>query len=56
MITIDLSKEQALHSDPKAIQQINVPGNLTTDNTIFFIIKEVKETILDFSSKTVTLM
>ena len=39
MITIDLSKEQALHFDPKVIQQINVTGNLTRDKTMFFIIK-----------------
>ena len=28
MITIDLSKQQALDADPKAIQQINFTGNL----------------------------
>ena len=28
MITIDLSKQQALDADPKAIQQINFIGNL----------------------------
>ena len=59
MIAIDLSKQQALGADPKAIQQINFTGNLNrgknvNDNTImFFIIEEVKETILDFSQGTV---
>ena len=47
---IDLSKQQALDADPRAIQQINFTENLNRDgNTkIFFIIEEEKETILDF--------
>ena len=50
MIAIDLSKQQALDADPKAIQQINFITNLDQDgNTTFFIIEEAKETILDFS-------
>ena len=51
MITIDLSKQQALDGDPEAIQQISFTANLDRQrNTImFFIIEEVKETILDFS-------
>ena len=38
MITIDLSKQQALDADPKAIQQINFTANLNrAGNTrIFF--------------------
>ena len=28
MIEIDLSKQQALEADPKAIQQIDLTGNL----------------------------
>ena len=28
MIAIDLSKQQALHADPKTIQQINFTANL----------------------------
>ena len=51
MIAIDLSAQQALDVDPKAIQQINFTANLNWEgNTkMFFIIEEVKETILDFS-------
>ena len=49
MIAIDLSKQQALHADPKAIKQINFNGNLEEQSTIFFIIEEAKETVLDFS-------
>ena len=50
IIAIDLSKQQALDADPRAIQQINFTENLNRDgNTkIFFIIEEEKETILDF--------
>ena len=50
MIVIYLSKQQAINADPKAIQQIHLTGNLDNANNIimFFIIKEIKETILDF--------
>ena len=55
LIAIDLSKQQALDADPKAIQQIDFTGNLDPDRntTMFFIIEEVKQTILDFSQGTV---
>ena len=50
LIAIDLSKQQELDADPKAIQQINFSGNLENDNSrIFFIIEKAKENILDFS-------
>ena len=53
MIEIDLSKQQTLDDDPKAIQQTNFTGNLEEKSTIFFIIEETKETVLDFSQGTV---
>ena len=51
MIVVDLSKQQALDADPKAIQQINFTANLDrAGNTrIYFIVEEAKETVLDFS-------
>ena len=49
MIAIDLSKQQALDTDQKAIQQINFTGNLAQQATIFFVIKKAKETVLYFS-------
>ena len=54
-IAIDLSKQQKLDPDSKAIQQINFPGNLgrAEGATMFFIIEEAKETVLDFSKRTV---
>ena len=57
MIAIDLSKRQELDTDPKAIQQTNFTGNLDgANNKIFFIIEEVKETVLDFSQGTVKVL
>ena len=54
MIAIDLSKQQALDADPRAIQQINFTVNLDgdRDTRIYFLLEEVKETILDFSQGT----
>ena len=54
MIAIDLSKQQALYADPKAIQQINFTRNLSDNNDrlMFFITEEEKEIILDFSQGT----
>ena len=51
MIAVDLSKQKALDFDPKAIQQINFTVNLDrAGNTrVYFILEEVKETVLDFS-------
>ena len=44
MIAIDLSKQQALDADPRAIQQINFAVNLDRNGntTMFFIIEEAK--------------
>ena len=58
MIAIDLSKQQALNVDSKPIQQINFSINLNGERntTMLFIIKEAKETILDFSQGTVKVL
>ena len=58
MIAIDLSKKQALDADPRAIQQINFTANLDRDGntTMFFIIEEAKETVLDFLQGTVKVL
>ena len=57
MIGIDLSKQQALNADSKATQQISFTGNLDQPEgaTMFFIIEEAKETVLDFPQETVKL-
>ena len=58
MILIDLSKQQVFDADPRAIQQINFTANLDRDGntTMFFIIEEAKETVLDFSQGTVKVL
>ena len=45
MIAID--KQQVLHADPRAIQQVSFTANLDRagNTTMFFIIEEAKETI-----------
>ena len=47
MIAVDLSKQQALDVDPKALQQINFTANLDRayNTRIYFILEEAKETI-----------
>ena len=54
LIAIDLSKQQALlHAVSRVIKQINFTVNLdhVGDATIFFILQESRETILDFSQE-----
>ena len=48
MIGIDLSKQQALDADPKAIQQINFTANLDRagNKIIYFILEEAKQRLL----------
>ena len=54
MAATDLSKQQPLDPDLKAIQQINFTANLdrNENTTMFLIIEKAKETILDFSQGT----
>ena len=58
MIAINLSKQQVLDADLRAIQQINFTANLDRagDTTMFFITEEAKETILEFSQETVKVL
>ena len=58
LIAIDLSKQEALDTDPKAIQKISFPGNWDQDEntTMSFIIEEAKVTILEFSQATVRVL
>ena len=58
MIAVDLSKQQVLDVNPRAIQQINFTASLDrAGNTrIYFILEEAKETILDFSQGTVKVL
>ena len=58
LIAIDLSKQQKLDANPKAIKQTNFTGNLSRAEgaAMFFIIGEAKETVLDFSKGTVNIL
>ena len=58
IIAIDLSKQQALDADPRAIQQINFTANLDRDDgaTIFFIIEQTKETVFESLQGTVKVL
>ena len=58
MIAVDLSKQQALDADPKAIQQINFTANVDTPGCtrIYFIFEEAKETVFEFSQGTVKVL
>ena len=55
MISVDLSKGQALDAAPRTIQEVNFTANVdrARNTTIFFILEEEKVTILDFSQGTV---
>ena len=58
MIAIDLSRQNELDADPRAVQQINFTANLdrTGNTTIFLIIEEVKETVFESSQDTVKVL
>ena len=58
LIAIDLSKQQELDADPRAIQQINFTANLDRNGntTMFFITEEAKETVFEFSQETVNVL
>ena len=55
-----VNKQQELDADPKAIQQINFTGKLALEGnakrTMFFVIEEMRETILCFSQGTVKVL
>ena len=52
MMAVDLGKQPTVDADQKAIQQMNFTRNLTlnpvANTTVFFIIEEAQETILNF--------
>ena len=58
MIAIELSKQQALDADPKAIQGINFTANLDRagQTSMHFITEEVKEIVSDFPQETVKVL
>ena len=57
MIAIDLSKQQAVDADPRAIQQINFTANLDrNEGATLCIIEQAKETVFEFSQGTVKVL
>ena len=58
MIAIDLSKQQVVDTDPKAIQQIKFTANLdqSGQTAMHFVIEEVKETVLGFLQGTLRVL
>ena len=58
MIAVELSEQQPLDADPRAIQKINFTANLDIagSTTIYLILEEAKETILNFAQGTVKVL
>ena len=58
MVAVDLSRQNELDVDLRAIQQINFTANIDRagNTTIFFIIEEAKETIFEFSQGTLKVL
>ena len=58
MVATDLSKQQVLDADPKAIQQINLTTNLNRkgNTRFYFILEEAKEIVSEFSKGTVKVL
>ena len=53
LVAVDLSKQQELDADPRAIQQIEFKYMLGTNSTIYWALEKSKETILEFCKETV---
>ena len=58
IIAIDLSKQQVLDAEAKAIQQINFTTNLdrAENGRFYFILEEEKENMFEFSQGTVKVL
>ena len=59
LIAVGLSKQKALDPDPRAIQQIVFQGVVGEDNTkirLYTILKQSKETVLEFYKGTAKLL
>ena len=56
LIAADLSKQKALDADPRIIQQIIFTGKASGNTAIYYILKQSKETILEFSKGTTNIL
>ena len=52
LIAVDLSKQKALDADSRAIQQVIFTGTASAAVTIYYILEESKDTMLEFSKGT----
>ena len=58
MTAVDLSKQQALDANPKAIQQTNFTANLDRAGRtrFYYILGKAKETVFEFAEGTVKVL
>ena len=56
IVAVDLSKQQALDADPKAIQQISFAADRDGNTRFYIILEEAKETVFEFSQGTVKVL
>ena len=52
LIAADLSKQNALDADPKAIQQITFTGKAGNQIRVYYILEQSEETMLEFAKGT----
>ena len=53
LVAVDLSKQEELDADPRAIQQTEFKYMLGTNSTIYWVLEKSKKTILEFYKGTV---
>ena len=56
LIAADLSKQNALDADSRAIQQIVFTGKANADVMVYYVLEQSKETILQFSKGATKVM
>ena len=56
LIAADLSKQKELDADPRAIQQIEFYGMLTTNSQVCTVLEKSKEPILEFYKRTAKML
>ena len=56
LIAVDLSKQKALDADPRVIQKIIFTGKASGNIITFYILEQLKETILKFSKGTTNVL
>ena len=56
LIAADLSKQKALNADSRGIQQIIFTGKTDNQIRVYYIFEQSKETMLEFSKGTTTVL